>query len=159
MKNKVRFAILLASVVIFLGANSSPKLLTRVEVLKLVNQDRIMRGLPKLTENPTLTLAAYAKANDMIKANYFAHSSPAGVDPWYWLSVLGYEFTYAGENLATGFNSASDLENNWMASPTHRANILSPFYQEVGLAIIYKNNTNLVVQFFGSSVNKVTLKK
>ena len=36
----------------------------------------------------------------MAKNEYFAHTSPTGITPWYWLSQVDYNFIYAGENLA-----------------------------------------------------------
>lgn len=106
--------------------------------------------MAELTLNPALNLAAQAKARDMVSRDYFAHVSPDGTKPWSWLRSAGYNYTYAGENLAEGYTDAYDLETSWMASPAHRANILSPFYSEVGLAVIPRDNTNIVVQFFGS---------
>lgn len=118
--------------------------------MALVNQDRTSDGLPALDLNPTLNLAAYAKAEDMISNHYFAHTSPEGVSPWYWFKTLGYNYAYAGENLAIGYKDANTLVNSWMNSPDHRANILSPNYQDMGLAVIKSENSTLVVQMFGS---------
>lgn len=128
-------------------------------ILSLVNQDRAEHGLSQLDLNPTLSLAALSKAQDMIAQNYFAHVSPEGVKPWHWLSSLGYEYTYAGENLAAGFDDPYDLVDSWMSSKEHRANILSPFYDELGLAIANSGDTTIVVQFFGSRVNHVSLRE
>ncbi|MDE2589434.1 MAG: hypothetical protein KGL95_07190 [Patescibacteria group bacterium] len=66
----------------------------------------------------------------------------------------GYDYTYAGENLARGFTSAQDAINAWMASPTHRANVLSRNYQDVGFAVEDGNltgekDTTLIVEEFG----------
>ncbi|MEO8065781.1 MAG: CAP domain-containing protein [Candidatus Doudnabacteria bacterium] len=129
------------------------------QILNLVNLDREKHGLSDLSLNPTLNLAAYAKAEDMISKNYFAHVSPGGVKPWDWFKNLGYNYSYAGENLAEGYSDPYELENSWMNSPTHRANILSPFYSEAGLAVVSRNNTTIIVQFFGSKENKVSLRQ
>ena len=125
----------------------------------MVNSDRASHGLAELNINPLLNLAALAKAQDMIDKNYFAHVSPDGVNPWYWFKSLGYKYSYAGENLAEGYTDAKDLEKSWMNSPTHRANILSPNYSEVGFAVLRENNTNVVVEFFGSKEEKLTLRQ
>jgi uncharacterized protein YkwD len=159
MKAKVRFCILLAGIMLFLGSTQHIRALSSIEIVGLANEDRVRHGLPELSVDPLLNLAATAKAQDMQSKNYFAHVSPEGTSPWHWFKALGYNYTYAGENLAEGFTDAQDLENSWMSSPAHRANILSPFYSEVGLAVINNNNVNMVVQFFGSRDNKVTLRQ
>ena len=125
------------------------------DILRLVNQDRRNHGLSDLQINPVLNLAALAKADDMLNKNYFAHVSPDGTVPWHWFQYLGYQYTYAGENLASGFSNPNELENSWMQSPSHRANILSPFYSDLGLAIVQEHNANVVVEFFGSRQKQI----
>jgi len=158
LKTKIGFAVLLFFVMVFSASSVAEEHnLTAGRILKLVNEDRAESGLSQLSLNPTLSLAAFAKAEDMISKNYFAHESPEGNKPWTWFKALGYNYVYAGENLALGYSDPQDLEQSWMSSPSHRANILSPYYSEVGLAIVSKNNTSLVVQFFGSRSNQVSL--
>jgi len=159
MSFKFRIGLLLLVLVILSGSNLEKRALSARQIIDLLNQDRVRHGLDVLVMNPTLNLAAMAKAQDMINKNYFSHTSPEGVKPWYWFQVLGYDYTYAGENLAEGYNDPVELEKSWMGSPTHRANILSPFYSEVGLAVAEDHNTNIVVQFFASKDNKVTLRQ
>jgi uncharacterized protein YkwD len=157
MNSKLRFGFLLVLVAIISSITIRSKTFTANEILNLVNEDRASHGLPRLTLNPTLSLAALAKAEDMTENNYFAHTSPSGETPWHWFKRLGYHYSYAGENLAEGYTDPVELEKSWMESPAHRANILSPYYEEVGLAIIPYNNSNLVVQLFGSQDAKLTL--
>ena len=80
--------------------------------------------------------AAEAKAEDMLKNDYFAHTSPEGRTPWHWLKKAGYSYKYAGENLATNYTDAKDQEKAWMKSKTHRENILNKNYREAGIAIV-----------------------
>ncbi|HYE22430.1 MAG TPA: CAP domain-containing protein [Verrucomicrobiae bacterium] len=150
MFSKLRFGLLLI-LISFAGTVSySPSTISADQLLNLVNQDRAAHGLPTLTMNSTLNLAALAKAQDMLKNNYFDHVSPNGLKPWHFFKVLGYNYVYAGENLALNFTDASELENSWMNSPKHRENILSPYYSELGLAVVNQNNRTVIVQFFGS---------
>jgi hypothetical protein len=124
------------------------------ELLNYTNQERRSQGLQPLTDNPQLDLAAQRKAEDMFAKNYWAHNSPEGTTPWSFISGAGYDYVYAGENLARGFTSAKDVVNAWMASPDHRANILSPNYRDVGFFVkhgqLSGEETFLVVQEFGS---------
>jgi hypothetical protein len=65
----------------------------------------------------------------------------------------GYQYEYAGENLAKNFLFSDGVVTAWMNSPTHRDNILKREYTEVGYAIVNGTlngeQTTLVVQMFG----------
>ncbi len=129
--------------------------ITTANIRNLTNSARIAEGLDPLTENSSLNQAAMAKAKDMVANNYFAHTSPSGTSPWYWFKNAGYIYTFAGENLAMDFIEAEDVVNAWMASPTHRKNIVNSKYEEIGIAVlpgeIDGRNTIICVQFFGAS--------
>jgi len=77
--------------------------LTKSSLVDLTNRNRATFNLPPLKESPQLDAAAYLKALDMEKNGYFAHTSPTGITPWYWFDQVGYNYRYAGENLAIGF--------------------------------------------------------
>ncbi|HSD99007.1 MAG TPA: CAP domain-containing protein [Patescibacteria group bacterium] len=125
------------------------------DLLALTNQDRANAGLQPLQMNQELSFAAEAKAQDMFAKDYWAHYAPDGKSPWDFIKAAGYNYVYAGENLARGFTSSPDVVNAWMASPEHRANMLSNNYTDVGFAIEQgrlpgDDNTVLVVEMFGS---------
>lgn len=117
------------------------------------NASRETYNFSPLKTNPLLEAAATDKARDMAEKGYFAHTSPDGVAPWYWLELVGYKFLYAGENLAVNFVDSSDVTQAWMNSPLHRENILNGNFTEIGIAAaqgIYEGReTTFVVQFFG----------
>jgi len=131
--------------------------ITTAQLLEYTNLERGANGLPPLKMNTDLTNAAQMKANDMFKNDYWAHVSPNGTTPWVWIRDSGYNYLYAGENLARGFNSTSDVVTAWMNSPEHRANLLSPNYTDIGFAVedgtLTGTETTLVVQEFGSPYN------
>jgi len=118
------------------------------------NAARSADGLSPLHENALLDAAAQEKANDMVKNNYFAHTSPSGLSPWYWFENVGYNFTSAGENLAVNFSESSDVTAAWMNSPEHRANIMNAGYTEIGMATAqgtYDGQSAIyVVELFGA---------
>lgn len=132
------------------------------ELLLLTNQKRQSKGLPLLVLNEKLSLAAINKAKDMLEKNYWAHNSPNGVTPWFFIQKNGYEYTYAGENLARGFSSSKDVVNAWMASSTHRENLLSQNYKDIGFAVVkgklLGEETTLIVEIFGSTVSPTLAK-
>lgn len=109
--------------------------ITTENVLKHLNQSRQEKGLMDLTLNDKLIKAAQDKMDDMIKNNYFAHTSPDGISPWNWFAKNGYNYKYAGENLAINFLTVEAQHQAWMESTSHRKNILNPNYKEVGIAI------------------------
>lgn len=122
-------------------------------LVDLANEDRSELALPELKTSPLLTAAAQAKADDMAKKGYFSHTTPEGYDSWHWFKQVGYDYRFAGENLAVNFSDSADVEAAWMASPTHRDNIISPRYTEIGIATavgMYEGReTVFVVQMFG----------
>lgn len=124
------------------------------KLLLLTNMERQKQGLPPLAPNPKLLRAALLKADDMFTKNYWAHNSPDGTTPWYFIREAGYNYTYAGENLARGFETAEEVVKAWMASPKHRANVLSENFNEVGFAIekgrLNGEETVLIVEAFGN---------
>jgi len=135
--------------------------ITKIDLLHLLNQNRTDNALPALAENEKLDVAAYLKAQDMVRNGYFSHTSPLGTTPWFWFGEAGYEYAYAGENLAIGFVDSKSLYDAWLDSPSHKANLLNPKYQEVGYAVVRgfgENNTIVVVQLFGSAAVKEPVK-
>lgn len=151
------FALILAGIFVFFFIPSDASTasdITADSVVALTNQSRAESGETALAVNVKLSQAAQAKAGDMIANDYFSHTSPAGTTPWNWIEKQNYDYNYAGENLAMDFYSSDKMEEAWMASPTHRANILNDRYREVGVAVkegvINGHDTILAVVMFGS---------
>ncbi len=123
-------------------------------LISLTNKERVKNDISILTENELLTKAAQLKAEDMVKKGYFAHYSPDGVSPWFWIEEVGYDYQKAGENLAVNFESSKEVIDAWMNSPTHRENIVKEGYTEIGIATAsgtYKGKEGIfVVQIFGT---------
>ncbi len=122
----------------------------------LTNEQRIANNLPTLSPNELLEKAAQMQADDMATKGYFAHTSPDGKSPWYWLELAGYEYSYAGENLAVNFFESEEVAKAWMNSPKHKSNIVKKNFTEIGIATsagMYKGkNAVFVVQFFGTPI-------
>jgi hypothetical protein len=122
-------------------------------LVDLTNEERLHNALGQLTVSPVLENAAQMKAEDMAAKGYFAHYGPDGSTPWDWMKKAGYNYADAGENLAIDFTDSNDVDEAWMNSPTHRANILNSKFTEIGIATIkgsYQGrNTIYVVQMFG----------
>ncbi len=130
--------------------------ITSNRIIELTNQARKKAGLAPLVHNQALDYSAMLKAKDMLKYDYFAHQRPKdGLKPWEWFKEAGYNYTYAGENLAMNFSDAEDAVQAWLDSPSHRANIMNKNYQDIGIAVVVGkiggHQTTLVVQHFGKS--------
>lgn len=124
------------------------------KIVELTNQKRVEAGAPPLDLDPQLTQAALAKAADMFAHDYWAHVSPQGREPWAFVVESGYRYRYAGENLARDFSNPREVVEAWMASPSHKENLLSSRYQDIGVAVVDGElndvETTLVVQLFGT---------
>ncbi len=128
------------------------------DLLKYTNEQRKLNGVSELRLNAKLTAAAQKKGAHMFEKNYWAHISPDGVEPWDFILKENYDYIYAGENLAKNFSNSKDVVTAWLNSPSHRDNLLSPNYDEVGFAVengvLDGYETTLVVQMFGRPRDK-----
>jgi uncharacterized protein YkwD len=128
-------------------------------VLAQVNQIRVAHGLAPLRLNSALSAAARQHSAEMLAHGYFAHESADGSAFWkriqrYYPSAH-YESWSVGENLLWegGSLDANAALGLWMASPEHRANILSVDWHEIGIAALYEPSASGV--FHGSPVTIV----
>ena len=125
------------------------------EIIALTNEVRSDNGLNSLNPSFQLDAAANEKLNDMVKNGYFAHISPQGTTPWFWIKKSDYIYSAAGENLAMGFLTSKDTVQAWYNSSSHRANLLNKNYKDIGVAVgkgkIDDIEGVIIVQMFGSS--------
>ncbi len=105
------------------------------QVVELVNKQRAAYGLTLLTSNWELCRVARYKSQDMIDKGYFDHTSPTYGSPFRMMESFGIRFSAAGENIAYGQRTPQAVMNDWMNSPGHRSNILSPSYNQIGVGV------------------------
>jgi uncharacterized protein YkwD len=124
------------------------------EVVSFINEIRLENGLKELKLNGKLTEAAFNKAMDMVKNDYFSHISPKSKKSWKdFILESNYKYKSIGENLARGFTSNQYMVEKWMDSPAHKRNILDPEFEEIGIG--YHKDSNGIVYFvmtFGDPV-------
>lgn len=127
------------------------------EILRLTNIERKNNGVGEVVLDSQLNIAAAQKAADMMARDYWAHISPTGTQPWTFINESGYSYRYAGENLARDFSDPDSVVRAWMASSSHRDNLLNARYQDMGIAVIDGKlggrETTLVVQMFGTKIS------
>lgn len=133
--------------------------ITATDLVNDTNAERSKQGEPALRYNEQLSSAAFLKAQDMFKKQYWAHTAPDGTTPWQWFGEAGYNYSYAGENLAKNFTTTSATVAAWMASQHHRENILNKNYTDVGFAVmdgkLDGKPTTLIVALYGSPASAV----
>lgn len=103
-------------------------------ILNKINTIRNENGLPSLSLDDLLTSTAQTKAEDMVNNNYFAHNSPTYGSPFEMMKNAGVIYKTAGENIA-GNPDIDDAINSFLASDTHKKNILSNSYNYIGIGI------------------------
>lgn len=130
------------------------------DILELLNNERQSLGLNSLKQDPKLEKAALLKAQDMFNKDYFGHQSPDGISGWYWIKMSSYDYAAAGENLAIGFVDSEEVHQAWNESELHRQNLLSPYFEDVGIVVLKGNfqnqETTVVVQLFGKPKTTTT---
>jgi uncharacterized protein YkwD len=140
-------------------AAASPSALAQ-QILDLTNQQRAANGLAPLTMSPQLTAGAQLHSSDMASlapvvgdAAAMQHTLVGGQAPTLGAraDVVGYAYSFLGENIAYGYGTAQAVMDAWMNSPGHRANILDPDYTQIGIAVAYAaDGMPYMTQFFGT---------
>lgn len=119
------------------------------QIIERTNRERVSRGLPTLVVSEKLSQAAQAKAQHILRRQYFSHEG--------WESFIrqsGYNYCSAGENLGLNHTETDEVVQAWMDSPSHRANLLKRKYNEIGVAVVRGNykgieDAVIIVQMFG----------
>lgn len=120
------------------------------EVFRLVNAERAKAGLPAYTYNNTLEQSAEDYSEHMRSTNCFSHTA-CGSTLKERMHASGYyknngrSYSY-GENIARGQDSAAEVMEDWMNSPSHKGAILSTKFKEIGIG----RSGNYWTQHFGA---------
>lgn len=107
----------------------------RQAVLELVNVERAKHNLSPLRMSNDLLDGAAIRAKELTVL--FSHTRPDGSD---FDTVISGKNRYMGENIAAGYGSPKAVVAGWMDSPGHRANILNPNFEELGVGYIHVDN-------------------
>jgi len=107
------------------------------QVLALVNNERANAGLGGLSMTSELNAAAQKRAEEII--SLFDHTRPDGTSCFTVFDEYGVSYGYAGENIAAGQRSPSEVMNSWMNSSGHRQNILGGNFNHIGIGVVHIN--------------------
>ncbi|KXG77684.1 CAP domain-containing protein [Thermotalea metallivorans] len=110
------------------------------EMLELINAERAKAGVAPLQLHKELTAVAQEKSEDMVRNNYFSHTSPTYGSPFDMMKKFGINYAAAGENIAIN-SSIQKAHIAFMNSDGHRKNILNPNFTHIGIGIA-KDPTN-----------------
>ena len=146
-----------------IDATFSSRSILKDEVIRLTNLEREKEGLTPLSHDPLLEIAAQGHVEDMdTVGRYLAHTGSDGSSPGERIQNAGYKaawhdkgdgsFMYISqENAASGQVSASEVVDGWMNSPGHRAAIMAPQAEQIGVGfeVDDRNGDTYWIQTFG----------
>lgn len=142
MKNLVRTIVVVISLVAMMSVTAFAQTGLEAEALAKVNQIRLANGLSEVKYSASLEGASSIRVNEITEK--FSHQRLDGSD-FYTVDSS----SVWGENLAKGYNSADEVVDAWMASPSHRANILSANYNTCAISTTTKDGKTYWAQEFG----------
>ena len=106
-------------------------------VVELTNQERTQLGLSSLIADPLLTQAAQTHTENMAVQDFLEHTGLDGSSAGDRIEATGYEFSAWAENIAGGYQTPEAVVEGWMNSEGHRANIVNPNLQEIGIGYYF----------------------
>ena len=127
-------------------------------LLSAANQERAARGLPQLHRDPQLARAAAQHAQSMAYHASISHQFPGEPDLSSRGAAMGVAFSLISENVAEA-PSAVQIHTMWMNSPGHRANLLDPAVDVVGISVIERNGELYAVEDFAKIVSSNSLQQ
>ena len=125
-------------------------------LLAAANQERIARGLPKLQRDPVLARAAAYHARQMADHGDISHEFPGEPDLSIRGANAGVRFSRISENVAEAPDSVL-IHDMWMHSEGHRANLLDPNVNVVGISVIVRDEQLYAVEDFARTVETLTV--
>jgi uncharacterized protein YkwD len=126
-------------------------------LLQLANQSRAQHSLPPLRWDSALALAARNHLRWVLRnPGELRHQYPGEPDLVARGASARARFSTISENIAAHGQTPADLHNIWMNSPVHRANLLDPRLNVVGIAVVENQGLLFAVEDFGRDVPALT---
>ncbi|MGL5074229.1 MAG: CAP domain-containing protein [Waterburya sp.] len=123
------------------------------QILDLVNQERAKVGADPLRINEQLDQAADLHTQDQANMDTMSHTGSNGSTMANRLQDAGYQYSTAGENVASGYLDAEAVVAGWMGSEGHRANILNASFEDLGVGYgTSDDGTSYWTQNFGTEL-------
>ena len=128
-----------------------PQQAVEQQVMDLANADRAQQGLAPLKWDPALAQAAADHAQLMAQQSALSHQYPGEADLVTRCGAAGAHFRSIAENVALA-PSPQALEKEWMNSAPHRANILNPTMNTIGIGLVKKGANYYAVEDFADGI-------
>ncbi len=124
------------------------------QLLVLANQSRQQAGAPPLRLDKGLSQAARTHSLAMLEANKLSHQFGGELSLSLRLAAAtDLQLDQEGENVALDYDAEHGHEHLMLSAP-HRANLLNPAYNVVGLGVVRNGDRLYIVQDFGSALPK-----
>ena len=137
------------------GASNNPNVAEQL-LLSEANKDRVAHNLNALTRDPMLSQAALYHAFQMADHADISHGFPGEPDLSQRGASAGVHFSLITENVAEA-QDPTIIHDLWMHSTGHRANLLDPAVNVVGIAVVTRNEEVFAVEDFASTVESLSL--
>lgn len=125
------------------------------QIFAYANQSRTEAGVGRLQWDPALAVAALYHCRRMALQGPIAHRYPGEPDLTERASQAGAHFGLIEENVAVG-PSAATIHDEWMHSPGHRSNLLTPDVDRIGVAVIASRGVLYAVADYARDVPALT---
>jgi len=137
------------------GTITSPSVAEQL-LLTQANGDRAQKNLPQLRRDPMLAQAALYHAYQMADHADISHGFPGEPDLSARGACAGVRFSLITENVAEA-GEPTIIHDMWMHSEGHRANLLDPEVNVVGIAVVTREHQVYAVEDFASTVETLSL--
>ena len=112
-------------------------------VFEITNSFRSKNGIPQLVYDDAIAETARKHSKDMIDRNFFSHYNPDGLSPFERMNADGILYSYAGENIAAGYDDPMEVVYGWINSSGHRSNLLSGNFTRLGVGVVFGGSYRL----------------
>lgn len=119
------------------------------DLLGAINRERARAGAPPLRRDPLLDGVATAHARNLAARGVIAHRPTPDDGPIERLERAHVMAERVAENLARA-QSLTDAHARWMGSPSHRANVLDPALDALGVGVAAREGELFVVELFAT---------
>ena len=127
------------------------------QLLVLANQSRHQSGAPPLSLDAGLSQAARKHAQAMLDARQLSHQfSGESSLPQRLAAMTDLQLDQEGENVALDYDAQHGHEHLMLSAP-HRANLLNPAYNVVGLGVVRSGDRLYIVEDFGHALPNYTI--
>lgn len=147
-----------ALLLVNMARSQQPASVAEQELLAAANQDRVARQLHPLHLDESLVLAARRHASAMAQHRSISHKFDREQDLATRAAAAGAKFSLITENVAEA-PRASEIHELWMASAGHRANLLDPKVDAVGIAVVQSHGEYYAVEDFAHTLEPLSLEQ